>query len=46
MEEMREQGTERVGTCPACKIENPDPLTKLLRDAGITTVTDMVREDA
>jgi hypothetical protein len=46
MEEIRRLGSEPTGTCPACKATNPDPFTKMIMDAGITTMTDMVKEDA
>lgn len=46
MEDIRREGTEPVGTCPPCKIENPDPIVKLLRDAGIVCLTDEVKADA
>jgi hypothetical protein len=42
---LREKGAEPVGTCPRCKAENPDTLVKMMRDAGITTLSDM-GEDA
>jgi hypothetical protein len=46
MEKIRRSGSEPVGTCPACKATNPDPFTRMMMDAGITTLTDSVKEDA
>jgi hypothetical protein len=46
MQEIRRLGSEPTGTCPACKATNPDPFTKMIMDAGITTMTDMVKDDA
>ena len=42
----RSTGSELTGTCPPCKATNPDPFTRMLMNAGITTITDEVKEDA